>query len=627
MKRYTVAFALLTALGLLALGGPYVFSMSSYQLDVSRLALYQAGLVATWSLLAGVAGQFSFAHVAIAGLAGYAGAIWTREMMTVSPVIGSVWFGLIFGTAFAAAVGTLLGLLLLRLKGAYLSLFTIAFAEITRLVIVAESELTGGRMSLAVMQIPGTSRTHYYVILVATLILLGAIYALLWSHVGLFLRAMREDAEAAAALGLNHTRLKVFVFSLTSLLIGMLASLYFHTTPRLVPENLDLLGMSLVIAYAVIGGLESPLAGALAAVGMTFALEALRRIQVGNLQFETGVWRFAIFGVLLVVTLRLARNGLLTPLLDYLSGGAQRRRETVANREAVETGSTTSQKPPQSEKLIVLRHHDIGPQGPIDLRAVDLRLSFDGLHVLQGISFAITGPQICGLIGPNGAGKTTLTNVLSGIYQPTGGALYLRGERVDGLPPHEIARRGLGRTFQVTRAFKRMTVLENLLIPALAIQPGRKREAVVAQAMEVLAFLNLTHLANEYARALSGGQQKLLELARLLMLNPDVLILDEPFAGVHPRLKELIHRFVQRIRDNGKAIIIIEHDMDTIFSISERLLVLSGGVLISDGPPEAVKRDPAVIAAYLGEEESDGDERAGTSAVARPGEDRYARSS
>ena len=230
---------------------------------------------------------------------------------------------------------------------------------------------------------------------------------------------------------------------------------------------------------------------------------------------------------------------------------------------------------------------------------------FGGNQAVDHVSFSVTKPELIGMIGPNGAGKTTLTNLMSGMLKPSSGAIYLNSNRIDGRAPYEVTRAGLGRTFQVTRALNRMTVMENMLVPGLAHNPSARRSDLLERAREILSLLTISHLTNEYSRALSGGQRKLLELGRLLMLDPLVIILDEPFAGVHPRLQETIYKYIDRVYQDGKAIILISHNMGAVFELSHRLIVLNFGALIADGDPQTVKSDPAVIDAYLGHDEDE----------------------
>jgi branched-chain amino acid transport system ATP-binding protein len=247
-------------------------------------------------------------------------------------------------------------------------------------------------------------------------------------------------------------------------------------------------------------------------------------------------------------------------------------------------------------------------------RAEGVVKRFGGIRAVDGAAMQVREGSITALIGPNGAGKTTFFNVITGFYRPDGGSATFGGDEVLGEPPYAIARRGMVRTFQITKALARMTVLDNMMLGApdqpgesltnILLRPGswREREAEVReQAMELLDVFNLTRLADEYAGTLSGGQRKLLELARALMAQPRFLLLDEPMAGINPTLGRRLLEHMQRLRSTeGVTFLFIEHDMEVVMNHSDRVIVMAEGRVIADGEPHEVREDRAVIDAYLG---------------------------
>jgi ABC-type branched-subunit amino acid transport system ATPase component len=233
------------------------------------------------------------------------------------------------------------------------------------------------------------------------------------------------------------------------------------------------------------------------------------------------------------------------------------------------------------------------------VEARDLTKRFGGIIAVNSLDFSVEAGELVGLIGPNGSGKTTTINMLTGHLAPAAGHIYLRGGRADGLSPSEFAARRVGRTFQITQLFSRMTVLENMLVPGLARPHSHKTTATRAARLH-LEFLGLATQEKLQAKNLSGGQQKLLELGRALMLDPEILFLDEPFAGVNPFLRDQIIELVRKLHGDGRTFVIVDHDIEALQRLVHRMVVMSRGEKIADGSVAEVREDQEVLRAYAG---------------------------
>jgi branched-chain amino acid transport system ATP-binding protein len=253
----------------------------------------------------------------------------------------------------------------------------------------------------------------------------------------------------------------------------------------------------------------------------------------------------------------------------------------------------------------------------VPLRIEGLRKKFGGIVAVDDATFEVEEGSLTGLIGPNGAGKSTTFNCITGVHDPTAGSIYFQGEGITGLSPDDVANRGLVRTFQIARELEEMTVLENMMLapkgqrgealwrsvlPVARRSTIQQEEEVLENCWEMLAFFEIDHLAHEYAGNLSGGQRKLLELARALLTDPTMLLLDEPFAGVNPSLEKRLLEHIHELREEGYTFLIVEHDMDLIMENCEHIIVMHQGKVLTEGSPADIKSDEEVIEAYLGGE-------------------------
>ncbi len=311
----------------LLITAPLYLSGYPYQMTVITGAFFYAILASSWSLLAGTAGQFSFAHMALMAIGAYTSGFLGRDL-GVDPITG-----IFLGMLLAGFTGLVIGLLCLRLRGAYLALFTIAFSEILRIVLLTEFQYTEGTngLKLAPLYAGINIQAQYYITLGLLLATLAFMYWLTNSRFGLFIRAMREDEDAAAAMGVNVVRYKVLIFEITSMIVGLAGGVFYHQVGIITPNTMELLQMSLVVAMAVIGGMESLIGASIGAIVSRLTLELLRGIDILGLNIEFGAWRFAVFGLILVFTLRFVQNGLIQPIISRLFL-RQAHAETVSRR-------------------------------------------------------------------------------------------------------------------------------------------------------------------------------------------------------------------------------------------------------------------------------------------------------
>lgn len=358
--RRRLGYIVLGLIILFFLWFPNDTSQSNYAKTVFISGFFYAIMSSSWALLAGIAGQFSFGHMAFMGIGAYVAGLIARDGIVfatlgiaITPESISAIGAIIIGTLVAGLVGLVIGWLLLRLRAAYLALFTIAFSELFRIMMLTEYDYTGGsnglslRPLLQIADVDTARQVEYYLMFALLIACLLVMHWVANSPIGLFLRAMREDEDAASALGVNVVRYKILIFVFTSMIVGLAGAIFYSDvgSERIIPEQLEVLQMSLIIAYAVIGGMESLIGAAAGAFVSRYLLEAMREVVItlpfglttadGGDAFvwETGAWRFALFGVVMVFTLRYMRNGLLYPIITWFSGRDLAMKETVSKRK------------------------------------------------------------------------------------------------------------------------------------------------------------------------------------------------------------------------------------------------------------------------------------------------------
>jgi branched-chain amino acid transport system permease protein len=554
----------------------------------------------------------------------------------------SFWLMLPVAAAIAAFFGILFGAPTLRLKGDYLAIVTLGFGEIVPIVVRNTPTLTNGAMGLNGVAAPklfgfsfGVAATPYYFVglaLVAFLILTSL--RLKDSRIGRAWMAIREDEIAAAAMGVDRVRYKLLAFAIGAAFAGATGTLYVAKLQTATPEMFMFPVSVMILVMIVFGGIGSVwgvVVGALLLqILQSWFLEDLsqwlhalgRVVHLGWLQHvELASSIELIFGVILVTMMLYRREGLIPAArrLPGLSLDAQTAEVVrggfgaaagfaaagLARLEAdVDAGAAAAPAPLASR----------GGAAPLlDINGLSVR--FGGLVALNAVALSVPEHRIVAIIGPNGSGKSTLFNAVTGLVPADGGTVRLQGAEIGGLPPHRVLERGVARTFQNLRLFPNLTVIENIMIgmharldtgalgALLRLGPARREEAAARErALDILSLFGnrLLPRADHLASSLSYANRRRTEIARALASQPRLLLLDEPTAGMNPAETLELAEQIKSLHRRGLTILMIEHKLDVVVELADRVVVLDHGEKIAEGDPDAVRRDDEVIRAYLG---------------------------
>ena len=569
--------ATLAALAVLALGVALALTVQSpFLLHVLTLVVLFAVLAMSWNVLGGYAGLASFGQAVFWGLGAYT-IVWLQTRAGLSP-----WLGWPAAVLVGMLAGALIGAITLRLSGVYFSLAMLCYlmALIYLLDYVGLQEVTVPMMREGrVWSMQFESRASYLLLALGLLAAAFAVcIAIEHSRFGLWLRSIRQNEAAAAVLGVPCFRWKLAALVVSGGLGAAAGALFAQVSLVITPQSVFGVGVSAqALILAILGGIGT-LWGPLIGAAILVPLGELLQHELGAvLPGISG----AVTGVVLIAVILLMPQGIFHHLRRARRGGT----ELPLGEKAAPA--------PAAEAAPAPRAGVLGPEPLLEIR--DLACVFGGIRAVDGVGFTVRRGEILGVIGPNGAGKTTLMNLVNGFTAPTSGEVRLGGRVITALPTHLRARAGLGRTFQVVRAFPEMTLLGNVEVGAFAA--GGDWQSRAAQAVALCGLQERAHIEACNATACD---LRLMELARATAADPALLLADECLAGLSADEAERVVNALRQLRDRGMTIVIIEHTMQVMVRLADRFVVLDRGRVIADGSPATVMRDPGVLRAYLG---------------------------